>query len=52
MKVSNSQKPSSLDKGVSRETLNNWQRKDANLRKEAEAPREKKAESEDKQTEG
>lgn len=29
MKVSNSQKSSKTDDGISRETLNNWQRKDA-----------------------
>jgi hypothetical protein len=29
MKVSNNQKPTKGDDGVSRETLNDWQRKDA-----------------------
>jgi hypothetical protein len=35
MKVSNKQKPSDADDGVSRETLNDWQRRDAKKQSEA-----------------
>jgi hypothetical protein len=51
MKVSNTQKPSQSEKGVSRQTLNDWQRKDA--QKQEEATSGKKSENEvGKQAEG
>jgi hypothetical protein len=53
MKVSNNQKPSEADDGVSRETLNDWQRKDAKKQRPEEATRGKKSENEvGKQAEG
>jgi hypothetical protein len=39
MKVSNNQTPNEGDEGVSRQTLNDWQRKDADLQKQDEAAR-------------
>jgi hypothetical protein len=44
MKVSNKQKPSDADDGVSRETLNDWQRRDA--KKQSEATHQKGSENE------
>jgi len=38
MKVSNSQKPSDAQDGVSRDTLNDWQRKDSANRRQQETP--------------
>jgi len=53
MKVSNNQNPSEGDEGVSRKTLNDWQRKDADLQKQDESARGKKSENEvGKQAEG
>ena len=53
MKVSNNQKPSEADDGISRETLNDWQRKDAKKQRPEEATRGKKSENEvGKQAEG
>ena len=53
MKVSNNQKPSEADDGISRETLNDWQRKDAKKQRTEEATRGKKSENEvGKQAEG
>jgi hypothetical protein len=46
MKVSNNQKPSEADDGVSRETLNDWQRNDAKKQRTEEATRGKKSENE------
>ena len=48
MKVSNNQKPAPGDDGVSRETLNKWQRQDA--KKMAEKP-SKKNHKENKESE-
>jgi len=42
MKVSNNETPSKDDEGVSRQTLNDWQRKGAELQKQDEAARAKK----------
>jgi hypothetical protein len=42
MKVSNNQTPSEGDEGVSRKTLNDWQRKGADLQKQDEAARTRK----------
>jgi len=53
MKVSNNQQPSEADDGVSRETLNDWQRNDAKKQRPEEATRGKKSENEvGKQAEG
>jgi hypothetical protein len=53
MKVSNNQKPSEADDGISRETLNDWQRKHAKNQRPEEATRGKKSENEvGKQAEG
>lgn len=53
MKVSNNQNPSEGDKGISRKTLNDWQRKSADLQKQDEAARGKKKDNEvGKQAEG
>jgi hypothetical protein len=53
MKVSNNQNPSEGDEGDSRKTLNDWQRKDADLQKQDESARGKKSENEvGKQAEG
>jgi hypothetical protein len=42
MKVSNNQTPSEGDEGVSRKTLNDWQRKGADLQKQDEAAQARK----------
>jgi hypothetical protein len=42
MKVTNNETPTNGDEGVSRKTLNDWQRKDAELQKEDEAARARK----------
>ena len=34
MKVSNNQKPTEGDSGIARETLNDWQKRDASVRRE------------------
>lgn len=53
MKVSNNQNPSEGDEGVSRKTLNDWQRKGADLQKQDESAPGKKSENEvGKQAEG
>ena len=53
MKVRNNQKPSEADDGVSRDTLNDRQRKDAQKQRPEEATRGKKSENEvGKQAEG
>lgn len=44
MKVSNNQKPTRGDDGVARETLDNWQKRDSRVRREAETPRNKSEE--------
>ena len=36
MKVSNNQKPTKDDDGVARETLNDWQKHDTRVRREAD----------------
>lgn len=40
MKVSNHQKPTEVDDGVARETLDEWQKRDARVRREADSPRD------------
>jgi len=53
MKVSNNQNPSEGDEGVSRKTLNDWQRKSADLQMQDEPAPGKRTENEvGKQAEG
>ena len=52
MKVSNHQKTKDADDGLSRETLNDWQRKDAAQKKQQQARGEKEQKNVGKLAEG
>jgi hypothetical protein len=52
MKVSNSQKSDQTDDDISRDTLNDWQRKDAAKKKGEGKPRDADAKDSGKQADG